>query len=109
MHSPAAFPLSRPRRLRRDEFTRNLVREHRLHPNDLILPVFVLAGSGLTQEIASMPGVSRVTLDRLLPIAEECVGLGIPVMALFPVIEPALKTEDGREALNPDGLVPSVV
>ena len=109
MHSPALFPANRPRRLRRDAFTRNLVREHRLHPNDLILPVFVLAGQGITQEIASMPGVPRVTLDRLLPIAEECVALGIPVMALFPVIEPSLKTEDGREALNPEGLVPTVV
>ena len=109
MHSPAPFPANRPRRLRHDAFTRNLVREHRLHANDLILPVFVLAGHGITQEIASMPGVSRVTLDRLLPIAEECVALGIPVMALFPVIEPSLKTEDGREALNPEGLVPTVV
>ena len=109
MHSPAPFPANRPRRLRRDAFTRNLVREHRLHPNDLILPVFVLAGQGITQEIASMPGVPRVTLDHLLPIAEECVALGIPVMALFPVIEPSLKTEDGREALNPEGLVPTVV
>ncbi len=109
MHSPAPFPANRPRRLRRDPFIRNLVREHHLHPNDLILPVFVLAGQGITQEIASMPGVPRVTLDRLLPIAEECVALGIPVMALFPVIEPSLKTEDGREALNPEGLVPTVV
>ena len=109
MHSPAPFPASRPRRSRRDDFTRNLVREHRLHASDLILPVFVLAGQGITQEIASMPGVPRVTLDRLLPIAEECVRLGIPVMALFPVIEASLKTEDGREALNPDGLVPTVV
>ena len=109
MHSPAPFPANRPRRLRRDDFTRNLVREHRLHANDLILPVFVLAGQGKTQAIDSMPGVQRVTLDRLFPVAEECVRLGIPVMALFPVIDPALKTEDGREALNPDGLVPTVV
>ena len=109
MHPPASFPGSRPRRLRRDDFTRNLVREHRLHANDLILPVFVLAGSAPTQTIASMPGVTRVSLDRLLPIAEECVALGIPVMALFPVIEPSLKTTDGREALNAQGLVPTVV
>ena len=109
MQTPAPFPAHRPCRLRRDPFTRNLVREHRLHPSDLILPVFVLAGTGQMQDIASMPGVPRLTLDRLLPVAEECVRLGIPVMALFPVIDPALKTPDGREALNPDGLVPTVV
>ncbi len=109
MHSPAPFPASRPRRLRRDEFTRALVREHRLHPSDLILPVFVLAGRGVTQDVTSMPGVQRLSLDRLLPVAEECVALGIPVLALFPVIDPALKTDDGREALNPEGLVPTVV
>ena len=109
MHPPASFPANRPRRLRRDGFTRALVREHRLHASDLILPVFVLAGEGTAQDVASMPGVQRLTLDRLLPLAEECVQLGIPVMALFPVIEPALKTPDGREALNPEGLVPSVV
>jgi porphobilinogen synthase len=103
------FPASRPRRLRRDEFSRAMVREHRLDPSDLILPVFVLAGQGRTQEVASMPGVSRHSVDRLLPIAEECVALGVPVLALFPVIDPALKTEDGREALNPEGLVPSAV
>jgi porphobilinogen synthase len=85
------------------------VRENRLHPSDLILPVFVLDGQGITQDVASMPGVQRLTLDRLLPVAEDCVQLGIPVMALFPVIEPSLKTEDGREALNPEGLVPTVV
>ena len=109
MHSPAPFPANRPRRLRRDAFTRDLVREHRLHPSDLILPVFVLAGRGVTRDVASMPGVQRVTLDRLLPVADECVRLGIPLMALFPVIDPALKTDDGREALNPDGLIPTVV
>ena len=109
MQTPPPFPASRPRRLRRDAFTRALVREHRLDPSDLILPVFVLAGEGRTEDVASMPGVQRRTLDRLLPVAEECVALGIPVMALFPVIDPALKTDDGREALNPDGLVPTVV
>jgi porphobilinogen synthase len=84
------------------------VRESRLHASDLILPVFVLDGHGVTQDVASMPGVQRVTVDRLLPIAEECVRLGIPVLALFPVLEPSLKTEDGREALNAKGLVPTV-
>jgi porphobilinogen synthase len=109
MHPPAPFPANRPRRLRRDPFTRALVREHRVHASDLILPVFVLAGEGTTQDVASMPGVQRMTLDRLLPVAEECVQLGIPLMALFPVIEPSLKTPDGREALNPEGLIPTVV
>ena len=103
------FPLGRPRRLRRDAFTRNLVREHALSPHDLIYPVFVLDGSKRREAIVSMPGVERLTLDLLLPVAEECVALGIPVMALFPVIDNALKTPDGEEALNPDGLVPRVV
>ena len=84
------------------------MRESRVHPSDLILPVFVLDGHGITQDVASMPGVQRVTLDRLLPIAEECVRLGVPVLALFPVLEPSLKTEDGREAFNAKGLVPTV-
>jgi porphobilinogen synthase len=109
MQTPAPYPSNRPRRLRRDEFTRALVRENRLHASDLILPVFVLAGQGISQDVKSMPGVQRHTLDRLLPVAEECVRLGVPVMALFPVIEPSLKTEDGREALNAEGLVPTVV
>ncbi len=104
-----AYPASRPRRLRRDAFTRDLVREHRLHASDLIFPVFVLDGQGHSQDVASMPGVQRLSIDRLLPLAEACVNLGVPVMALFPVIDPALKTPDGREATNPDGLVPRVV
>ncbi len=85
------------------------MRESRLHPSDLIYPVFVLDGQGKTEDVASMPGVQRVSLDRLLPVAETCVSLGIPVMALFPVLEPSLKSEDGREALNAKGLVPTVV
>ena len=109
MITPPPYPASRPRRLRKDEFSRALVRESRLHVSDLILPVFILDGQGLTQDVASMPGVQRVSLDRLLPVAEECVKLGIPVLALFPVIDASLKTEDGREALNPEGLVPRVV
>jgi porphobilinogen synthase len=95
--------------LRRDEFTRAMVREHRLHASDLILPVFVLAGSKQAQDVASMPGVQRLSVDLLLPVAEQCMKLGVPVMALFPVIDPALKTPDGREAWNPEGLVPRVV
>jgi porphobilinogen synthase len=95
--------------LRRDEWSRALVAESRLDARDLILPVFVLEGRGIAQDVASMPGVQRLTVDRLLPVAEECVALGIPVMALFPVLDPSLKSPDGREALNPEGLVPRVV
>ena len=109
MTHPAPFPLSRPRRLRRDDFTRDLVREHRLTAHDLIYPVFVLDGQQQRQPVASMPGVERLSLDLLLPVAQDCVALGIPVMALFPVIDPALKDPTGREATNPDGLVPRVV
>lgn len=107
LHAP--YPLGRPRRLRRDDFTRNLVREHTLTSHDLIYPVFVLDGQQRREAVSSMPGVERLSLDLLLPVAEECVKLGIPVMALFPVIDPALKTPNGQEALNPDGLVPRVV
>ena len=85
------------------------MRESRLHPSDFIYPVFVLDGQGKTQDVSSMPGVQRRSLDKLLPVAEACVALGIPVLALFPVLEPSLKSEDGREALNAKGLVPSVV
>jgi porphobilinogen synthase len=109
MFKPAPFPANRPRRLRRDAFTRELVREHRLHPSDLIWPVFVLDGHDRCEDVASMPGVQRLSIDRLLPMAEQCVALGVPVIALFPVIDPALKTPDGREATNPDGLVPRAV
>ena len=105
----APYPLGRPRRLRRDAFTRNLVRENTLSAHDLIYPVFVVDGSAERVPIASMPGVERLSLDLLLPVAEDCVKLGIPVMALFPVIDPTLKTYDGGEALNPDGLIPRVV
>jgi porphobilinogen synthase len=95
--------------MRRDEFSRRLMREHRLSVDDLIYPVFVLDGKNRREAVASMPGVERLSLDLLLPVAEECVRLGIPVMALFPVIEPSLKTPDGREATNPEGLVPRAV
>lgn len=105
----APFPSGRPRRLRRDEFTRNLVREHALSSHDLIYPVFVQEGSQRRDAVPSMPGVERLSLDLLLPVAEDCVKLGIPVMALFPVIDPKLKTPGGDEAFNPDGLIPRVV
>ncbi len=105
----APYPQGRPRRLRRDEFTRNLVRENNLSAHDLIYPVFVLDGRQRREAVASMPGVERLSVDLLLGVAEQCVELGVPVMALFPVIDPALKTPDGQEAWNPQGLVPRAV
>ena len=107
LHAP--YPQNRPRRLRRDDFTRNLVREHALTAHDLIYPVFVHEGKQRRESVASMPGVERLSLDLLLPVAGQCVELGIPVMALFPVIDPSLKTPDGQEAWNAAGLVPRVV
>jgi len=105
----AAFPATRLRRNRHDDFSRRLVREHRLSADNLIYPVFVLDGATRCEPVASMPGVERMTLEPLLAVAEECVRLGIPVMALFPVLDGALKTPDGREACNPEGLVPRTV
>ena len=99
----------RPRRMRRDDFSRRMMREHRVTADDLIYPVFVHEGKNARHAIPSMPGVERLSLDLLLPVAEETLRLGIPAIALFPVIDPSLKTPDGREALNPDGLVPRVV
>jgi porphobilinogen synthase len=109
MKALGSFPEVRMRRMRRDDFSRRLMREHRLGVDDLIYPVFVLDGKNRREDVGSMPGVQRLSLDLLLPVAQECVHLGIPVMALFPVIEGSLKTPDGREATNPDGLVPRVV
>ena len=109
MTIPTPYPATRLRRLRRDDFTRRLVRENALSVNDLIYPVFVLDGEKNREAVASMPGVERLSLDLLLPVAETCVKLGIPVMALFPVIDASLKTPDGREATNANGLVPRVV
>ncbi len=103
------YPEARPRRMRRDDFSRRLMRENRLSTDDLIYPVFVTEGTQQREAVASMPGVERVSIDLLLGVAEECVALGIPVMALFPVIDPALKTPDGIEAANPDGLIPRTV
>jgi porphobilinogen synthase len=107
-HLPA-YPAARPRRMRRDDWSRRLMQENQLSVNDLIYPVFVLDGAGRREAVESMPGVERLSLDLLMPVAEECVTLGIPVMALFPVLDQALKTPDGREATNPKGLVPRVV
>src|SRR5690554_3178584 len=105
----ADFPAHRPRRNRRDDFTRRLVRDNVLTVNDFIYPVFVMEGQGVRQPVPSMPGVVRYSPDTVDEAARECVQLGIPVMAIFPVIEPALKTPDGIEAVNPKGLVPRVV
>ncbi|HQR21191.1 MAG TPA: porphobilinogen synthase [Burkholderiaceae bacterium] len=103
------FPAVRMRRMRRDDFSRRLMREHVLTVNDLIYPVFVLDGNRRREAVASMPGVERLSVDQLLPVAEECVKLGIPVMALFPLIDPSLKTPNGAEATNSAGLVPRAV
>jgi len=105
----ASFPAGRPRRLRRDDFTRRLVRENRLSADDFIYPVFVLQGQGRREAVPSMPGVERLSLDLLLPVAEECLALGIPALALFPVIDTSLKDAQGSEAANPEGLIPAAV
>ena len=102
------FPSVRMRRMRRDDFSRRLMRENVLTADDLIYPVFVIEGKARTIKVDSMPGVERYTLDRLLRVAERSLELGIPVLALFPAIDPKLKTLDGREAFNPNGLVPRV-
>jgi len=104
-----SFPAVRMRRMRRDDFSRRLMREHRLGADNLIYPVFVLDGSKRREPVASMPGVERLSVDLLLPVAEECLKLGVPVLALFPVIDASLKSHDGREAVNSDGLVPRAV
>ena len=103
------FPAVRMRRMRHDDFSRRLMREHVLTTNDLIYPVFVMEGSRKTQSVPSMPGVERMTLDKLLPVAERCLELKVPVLALFPVIDAKFKTLDGKEATNPKGLIPRVV
>ena len=97
------------RRMRRDDFSRRLMCEHTLTVNDLIYPVFVLDGQNRRESVISMPGVERLSIDLLLPVAEECVQLGIPALALFPVIDAGLKTLEAEEAFNPDGLVPRTV
>ena len=109
MHALGKYPHKRMRRMRHDEFSRRMMRETLLTPADLIYPVFVLDGKNRSEEIASMPGVVRQTLDNLLHQAEECVKLGIPALAIFPVIDLPLKSLDAAEAYNPEGLVPRVV
>jgi len=103
------FPAIRPRRMRNDVFSRALMRENIITPADLIYPVFIVEGVNQREKVASMPGVERISVDILLGVAEECVAFGIPVIALFPVINSDLKTPDGIEATNPEGLVPRAV
>ena len=103
------FPAHRPRRMRRNDWSRRLMQENSLSADNLIYPVFLLDGKNQLEAVASMPGVNRLSLDLLLPIAQECVDLGIPVLALFPVIDASLKTPDGKEATNPNGLIPRAV
>lgn len=106
---PVDFPSSRPRRNRRDDFSRRLVRESSLSVDDFIYPVFVTEGTNVRQPVPSMPDVFRYSPDNLLKVAEECAELGIPVLALFPAIDDKLKTPNGIEAANPDGLIPRTV
>lgn len=105
----ADYPVTRMRRMRRDVFSRRLMRETRLTPDDLILPAFVLEGRGEREPVTSMPGVERLSIDLLLERAREALGLGVPALALFPVTPPEAKSEDAREAFNPDGLAQRAV
>ncbi len=100
---------NRPRRMRKDEFSRRLMREHHLTTDDLIYPVFVMEGHQKEEAISSMPGIKRQSTDLILETAKECFKLGIPAIALFPVIDTKLKTEDAKEAYNPEGLIPRAV
>jgi porphobilinogen synthase len=109
MSAIGKFPATRMRRMRRDDFSRRLMRESTLAVDDLIYPVFVLEGDGRVETVASMPGVERQSLDVLLKTAERATRLGIPALALFPVIDPALKSLGAEEAWNDSGLVPRVV
>jgi porphobilinogen synthase len=104
-----SFPQRRMRRMRRDEFSRRLRREHRLTTDDLIYPMFVIEGRNRSEPVESMPGIRRYTLDRLLTHAELCMKLGVPAVAVFPLVPREMKSADGREATNPKGLVPRAV
>ncbi len=109
MNILSSFPRKRMRRLRRDDFTRRLIREHSLTADDFIYPVFILDGKDRTEPVKSMPGVDRMTLDKLYPVAERCLSLAIPCLALFPVVERELKSPGAEEAFNPEGLVPRAI
>ncbi len=105
----SGYPFTRMRRMRRDDFSRRLMRETRVTPDDLIYPVFVLEGEGQREPVASMPGIERVSVDLLVQEAKEAHALGIPALALFPVTPAAAKSEDAAEAYNPDGLAQRAV
>jgi porphobilinogen synthase len=109
MSTNSSFPAIRMRRMRRDPFSRAMMRENVITAGDLIYPVFILDGANRREPVLTMPGVERVSVDLLMKVAEECVQLGIPVLSLFPNIDPALKTNDGVEATNPEGLIPRAV
>ena len=109
METLGHFPARRPRRNRGHDFSRRLVRENTLTADDLIYPAFVIEGKNIEQAVASMPGIHRQSVDKLLATAERCLALGIPAMALFPVIDSTLKSLDAHEAWNPNGLLPRAV
>ena len=109
MSNTSNFPWLRMRRMRRDDFSRRLMRENQLSANDFIYPMFVLEGENQREAVPSMPGVNRLSIDLLLQEAKECVDLGIPVIALFPVVPTEKKSEDAAEAYNPEGLAQRAV
>ncbi len=109
MSNNSNFPWQRMRRMRRDDFSRRLMREHQLNASDFIYPVFVLEGKNQRQSVSSMPGVERISIDLLVREAQECVTLGIPVIAIFPVIAENAKSLDAEEAFNPEGLAQRAV
>ena len=108
-HFPGHYPYVRMRRMRRDDFSRRMMREHHLTAADLIYPVFVLEGEGQREPVPSMPGVERLSIDLLLEVADELVELGVPALALFPVTPPEAKSELAEEAYNPEGLASASV
>ncbi|KDE38876.1 Porphobilinogen synthase [Nitrincola lacisaponensis] len=108
-NSQRYFPETRMRRMRADDFSRRLMRENRLTPDDLIYPAFVIEGQGVRETVASMPGVERLSIDLMVKQAHELVSLGIPAIALFPVTPAEVKSELGEEAFNPDGLAQRAV
>ncbi len=109
MSKTGDFSATRMRRMRRDDFSRRLMRENHLSANDLIYPMFVIEGENQREEVASMPGVERVSIDQLLIEARQCFELGIPAIALFPVVSDDKKSDDAAEAFNPDGLAQTAV
>ncbi len=109
MSSNGSYSAIRKRRMRRDDFSRRLMRENRLHVDDLIYPMFVIEGENQREAVPSMPGIERVSIDQLLVEAEQCMQLGIPAFALFPVAGEARKSDDAAEAYNPDGLAQRAV